>query len=260
MGDPRQPSDRRPQVSSTGGAERGAEVSECVPAAQGLKGGVAGRWQLCFVCCFGCRGRVLVAALAAEAVLWLLLWLQRPWGWLCRRELVQLRKGATTPLPQAFNFSVLGLRQVVCRPPFSPYRRRIFQYYLPVFFWCQRQLQQHRAAGENGGGSQRGPLILGISAPQGCGKTTLCEQLQVWAGPWLCSHGLFVGWSVCHDAPLRPTLNGVLGGHALKSDAGKGDRSPGVEDAWAPSRAKKERTLSQGITKHYNMHTGTMIF
>ncbi|EFN57470.1 hypothetical protein CHLNCDRAFT_30404 [Chlorella variabilis] len=52
-------------------------------------------------------------------------------------------------------------------------KRRIFQYYLPVFFWCQRQLQQHRTAGSGGT-----PLVLGISAPQGCGKTTLCEQLE----------------------------------------------------------------------------------
>ncbi|PRW59300.1 D-glycerate 3- chloroplastic [Chlorella sorokiniana] len=52
-------------------------------------------------------------------------------------------------------------------------KRRIFQYYLPVFFWCEAQLRQHR--GQPG---TSGPLVLGISAPQGCGKTTLCEQLQ----------------------------------------------------------------------------------
>lgn len=57
-------------------------------------------------------------------------------------------------------------------PSLAPCRRRIFQYYLPIFFWCERQLQQHRAHGSTA------PLVLGISAPQGCGKTTLCEQLQ----------------------------------------------------------------------------------
>ena len=41
-------------------------------------------------------------------------------------------------------------------------RRRVFQYYLPVFFWCEHQLEQHRAAA--GAGST--PLVLGISAPQ----------------------------------------------------------------------------------------------
>jgi D-glycerate 3-kinase len=43
---------------------------------------------------------------------------------------------------------------------------------LPVFFWCQAQLASHRASGA------AGPLVVGISAPQGCGKSTLCEQLE----------------------------------------------------------------------------------
>lgn len=51
-------------------------------------------------------------------------------------------------------------------------KRRIFQYYLPVFFWARAQLAAHRARGG------AGPLVLGISAPQGCGKTTLCQQLE----------------------------------------------------------------------------------
>ena len=57
-------------------------------------------------------------------------------------------------------------------PPPPTHRRRIYQYYLPVFTWCRRQLDARRAAGASG------PLVLGISAPQGCGKTTLCEQLE----------------------------------------------------------------------------------
>lgn len=51
-------------------------------------------------------------------------------------------------------------------------KRRIYQYYLPVYFWCQNQLSAHRASGAVG------PLVVGISAPQGCGKSTLCEQLE----------------------------------------------------------------------------------
>ena len=49
---------------------------------------------------------------------------------------------------------------------------RIFQYYLPVFFWCWNQVKAHKAAGK-----QR-PLVIGMQAVQGCGKTTLVEQLQ----------------------------------------------------------------------------------
>jgi len=78
-------------------------------------------------------------------------------------------------------------------------RLRIYRYYLPVFFWVRAQLDLHAAAdgGEKKGDggapgaaaanasnananapSPRPPLVLGISAPQGCGKTTLTEQLS----------------------------------------------------------------------------------
>eukprot|EP00210_Caulerpa_lentillifera_P008624 g8227.t1 len=43
-------------------------------------------------------------------------------------------------------------------------KNRVFQYYLPIVIWIQKQLQS-------------GPLVLGISAPQGCGKSTLVECL-----------------------------------------------------------------------------------
>ncbi|GJP33781.1 hypothetical protein CLOM_g18293 [Closterium sp. NIES-68] len=58
--------------------------------------------------------------------------------------------------------------------------RRIFQYYLPVFSWCWRQLQLHRAQAAGGGAAdaQAAPLVIGISAPQGCGKTTVVESLE----------------------------------------------------------------------------------
>jgi hypothetical protein len=47
---------------------------------------------------------------------------------------------------------------------------RIYQYYLPVYVWCEAQRREHVKKG-------KGPLVLGISAPQGCGKSTLCEQV-----------------------------------------------------------------------------------
>ncbi|KAG2438369.1 hypothetical protein HYH02_010824 [Chlamydomonas schloesseri] len=49
---------------------------------------------------------------------------------------------------------------------------RIYHYYLPVYWWAAAQLEAHRAAGH------KTALVLGISAPQGCGKTTIVEQLE----------------------------------------------------------------------------------
>ena len=52
---------------------------------------------------------------------------------------------------------------------------RIYQYYLPVYVWCETQRKQHVKKSKK---SKKTPLVLGISAPQGCGKSTLCEQLE----------------------------------------------------------------------------------
>jgi len=51
-------------------------------------------------------------------------------------------------------------------------RLRVYHYYLPVFFWVEKQLAAHRTSGA------KHALVVGISAPQGCGKTTLVEQLE----------------------------------------------------------------------------------
>eukprot|EP00873_Tetraselmis_striata_P028065 jgi/Tetstr1/448329/TSEL_035613.t1 len=51
-------------------------------------------------------------------------------------------------------------------------RLRVFHYYLPVYMW---QVKQMRAHAEKGTGK---PLVVGISAPQGCGKTTLVTCLE----------------------------------------------------------------------------------
>ncbi|GLC45781.1 hypothetical protein PLESTB_001156700 [Pleodorina starrii] len=58
-------------------------------------------------------------------------------------------------------------------------RLRIYHYYLPVYWWVSQQLEQHRREGN------KTALVLGISAPQGCGKTTIVEQLEAlfnWTG------------------------------------------------------------------------------
>ena len=56
---------------------------------------------------------------------------------------------------------------------------RIYQYYLPVYAWMRRQMAE-RAEARAAAGGQRlaGPLVLGISAPQGCGKTTIVSSLE----------------------------------------------------------------------------------
>lgn len=55
----------------------------------------------------------------------------------------------------------------------SPQKRTIFEeLHWPVYQYIQRQRSQH----EQRGGSW--PFFLGVSAPQGCGKTTLTELLQ----------------------------------------------------------------------------------
>lgn len=52
---------------------------------------------------------------------------------------------------------------------------RIYEYYLPVYVWCETQRKEHVSHQRKG---RKAPLVLGISAPQGCGKSTLCEQLE----------------------------------------------------------------------------------
>ncbi|EIE22379.1 P-loop containing nucleoside triphosphate hydrolase protein [Coccomyxa subellipsoidea C-169] len=51
-------------------------------------------------------------------------------------------------------------------------RMRVYQYYLPVYFWCCQQMEQHRQKGI------QQPLVIGMQAPQGCGKTTLVDILE----------------------------------------------------------------------------------
>lgn len=53
--------------------------------------------------------------------------------------------------------------------PADAQRARVYQYYVPVFKWIEGQLK----------GCRDKPLVIGISAPQGCGKSTLVEQLEL---------------------------------------------------------------------------------
>ncbi|GAB4842028.1 hypothetical protein Ancab_011988 [Ancistrocladus abbreviatus] len=52
---------------------------------------------------------------------------------------------------------------------------RFYHYYIPVFLWCEDQISQHRSLFK---GEEIPPLVIGFSAPQGSGKTTLVFALE----------------------------------------------------------------------------------
>ncbi|XP_034197239.1 D-glycerate 3-kinase, chloroplastic [Prunus dulcis] len=58
----------------------------------------------------------------------------------------------------------------------EPQKVRLYHYYIPVFFWCDDQISQHRSLYKDG--EDIPPLVIGFSAPQGCGKTTLVFALN----------------------------------------------------------------------------------
>lgn len=53
---------------------------------------------------------------------------------------------------------------------------RIYHYYVPVFMWCKQQLAHHRSQFKEG--DEVPALVIGITAPQGCGKSTLVYSLD----------------------------------------------------------------------------------
>ncbi|KAL8153353.1 hypothetical protein V2J09_011113 [Rumex salicifolius] len=53
---------------------------------------------------------------------------------------------------------------------------RFYHYYVPVFMWCEDQISQHNSKFKDG--EEVPPLVIGFSAPQGCGKTTLVFALE----------------------------------------------------------------------------------
>ncbi|KAK7271888.1 hypothetical protein RJT34_28143 [Clitoria ternatea] len=58
----------------------------------------------------------------------------------------------------------------------EPQKARIYHYYVPVFLWCENQIAQHQSEFKDG--EDTPPLVIGFSAPQGCGKTTLVFALD----------------------------------------------------------------------------------
>ncbi|KAK9014056.1 hypothetical protein V6N11_005228 [Hibiscus sabdariffa] len=57
-----------------------------------------------------------------------------------------------------------------------PEKARFYHYYIPVFLWCEDQISEHRSQFKEG--EDIPPLVIGFSAPQGCGKTTLVFALD----------------------------------------------------------------------------------
>ncbi|XP_058111894.1 D-glycerate 3-kinase, chloroplastic-like isoform X2 [Magnolia sinica] len=55
-------------------------------------------------------------------------------------------------------------------------KARFYHYYIPVFLWCEDQILHHRSNFQDG--DEIPPLVIGVSAPQGCGKTTLVFALD----------------------------------------------------------------------------------
>lgn len=58
----------------------------------------------------------------------------------------------------------------------TPQKARIYHYYIPVFLWCEQKISHHSSAFKDG--EDVPPLVIGFSAPQGCGKTTLVFALD----------------------------------------------------------------------------------
>ncbi|XWS11873.1 hypothetical protein CRYUN_Cryun37aG0038400 [Craigia yunnanensis] len=57
-----------------------------------------------------------------------------------------------------------------------PEKARLYHYYIPVFVWCEDQISRHMSKFKDG--EEIPPLVIGFSAPQGCGKTTLVFALD----------------------------------------------------------------------------------
>ncbi|XP_050230668.1 D-glycerate 3-kinase, chloroplastic [Mercurialis annua] len=55
-------------------------------------------------------------------------------------------------------------------------KARFYHYYIPVFIWCEEKISKHTSQFKEG--EDIPPLVIGFSAPQGCGKTTLVFALN----------------------------------------------------------------------------------
>lgn len=150
---------------------------------------------------------------------------------------------------------------------------RVVDYYLPIYSYISYLVEQHRIRDE-------GPLLLGMSAPQGCGKTTLtgcleylfqteskcCVVMSIddfyFTGPELdavatkhCDNGLlrYRGNAGTHDVPLmKKTLRSLQSSSFPVSiprfdksmRGGRGDRAE--ESTWRVVDSKVDIVIVEG--------------
>lgn len=59
----------------------------------------------------------------------------------------------------------------------APEKARLYHFYVPIFLWCEQQIERH-VLRFGDAEEVAPPLVIGISAPQGSGKTTLVFALE----------------------------------------------------------------------------------
>ena len=55
---------------------------------------------------------------------------------------------------------------------------RVYRHYVPAYLWCAGRLERHRREALAKEKTPARPLCVGLTAPQGCGKTTLVAALS----------------------------------------------------------------------------------
>ena len=80
-------------------------------------------------------------------------------------------------LPQWRRLGELLVTQLGIREMSPDARVRIFQYYLPLFFWMRETMHRVRKSRDTDADPRHG-VIIGIQCPQGGGKTTLTTALE----------------------------------------------------------------------------------
>ena len=87
-------------------------------------------------------------------------------------EIASIDKSASTGLPESIEAKLMKLYPSDITPDPTIVAKQARDYYQPVYGYLRHLLKLKRSAGTPG------PVLVGISAPQGCGKTTLTDLMQ----------------------------------------------------------------------------------